>query len=429
MLRAVSLALLLLVASAFAEQLIIVRRIDIDGLHRTRRWVVERELGFAVGDTITTADLQTARNRLENLSIFNSVYIYARAGGVIHVRVPELWPLWPVLSVSVYQGRYTDILTNPGDFFKRATISVGGTYINTFGTAAKTYAVFDAGAVQGVDLEYGTRWFSPHFPYAVQLGFQNLHETTNRVAVHDSVRYLVNIKYSADVATRAGAPSRIGLKVRYWQVHVETGQPNGEFLPELKRYRTVWLGPYVILDRRDLEWYPSRGAYSENHVELVTGNTQFIRSFYDLRGYFPLSQAERPTVAALRLSAATSTTSTPRWAHYFYPFGNSLRGYNDTAGEAANFIVADAELRVPIGPETTYTVPYIGHYGKDWPWGLAALLFAERGELRLSGQRDERTAFGGGLYIRVPYFEIFEASATVRATGRVEYNLSTGVAF
>ena len=426
--RAVFLALLLSTVVAFAGQFV-VHRIDIEGIRRTRRWVVERELGFAVGDTVTPADLDAARKRLENLSIFNSVYMSVEPGGIVRIQVPELWPLWPVFSLSVYQGRYMDILTKPAEFFKHATLSFGGTYINSFGTGAHSYAVFDVGAEQGLDLEYNTRWFSPAFPYALQLVFQNVRETTNRIAMHDSVRYLVNIIGGADIATRAGAPSRIGFGFKYWQVHVENGLPNGVFLPEVKRYRTVWLSPYVILDRRDLEWYPSRGAYAENRLDIVTGNTQFIRSQYDLRGYFPVSESERPPVVALRIAAATSTTSTPRWAHYFYPFANALRGFGNVSSEAADYIIGDADLRVPLGEESAYDVPYIGRYGKNWPWGVSALLFAERGELRLVGRREERTAFGGGFYFRVPYLEILEFSAAVRTTGRVDFNVTSGVAF
>jgi outer membrane protein assembly factor BamA len=422
-------ALLLCAAAAFGADSFVVSRIEIDGLRRTRRWVVERELGFAVGDTIGPKDLRQARNRLENLSIFNSVTVTSNRAGAVKVVVPELWPLWPVLGLAISEGKATDALTNPRDFFKHATLTAGGTYINSFGTAAKTYAVFNIGATQGVDLQYGTRWLSPSFPYAVNLGFLNVRETTNRVSHTDSLRFLQNVQISADVSTHQGAPSRVGLRLRYWGVHVETGQPSGAFLPDLKRYRTFWFNPYVILDRRDLEWYPSRGAYSETHLQLVTGNSKFVLSSSDLRGYFAFSEAERPPTLALRVVAGTSTQSTPRWAHFFYPFRMNLRGYSGLPGEAANFMVGSAELRYPLGPETTYTVPYIGHYGKNWPWGVSALLFGQIGELSLAGHRVQRNSVGGGFYFRVPYVEILNTSATVRDDGKLEFAMSTGVSF
>jgi hypothetical protein len=219
------------------------------------------------------------------------------------------------------------------------------------------------------------------------------------------------------------------LALKYWEVHVEDVLPNGVLVNDLKRYRTVWFTPYVILDRRDLEWYPSRGSYAETRLDLVTGNTRFIRSTYDLRGYFAMNQSDRPPLIALRLAAGTSTNSTPRWAQFYYSFAAALRGLGDLPSRSSSYIIGDAELRYPLGEETTYDVPLIGRYGKNWPWAVSAMAFLERGELVLAGTRTERVGYGAGFYFRIPYFEILETSATMRPSGHVSFNVSTSVAF
>ncbi|HEY3296987.1 MAG TPA: BamA/TamA family outer membrane protein [bacterium] len=427
--RAAVVVTLLWIVAAYADQSYVVRRIDVIGLHRTKRWVVERELRFQVGDTVTAKDLHAASDRLSNLSIFNSVSVHISRGGVVAVRAPELWPLWPVLGVSFSEGKVSDLFTRPRAFLRRATLSAGGTYLNTFGTGARLYGVGQIGATQGIDLEYHSRWFSQHLPVAVRLGFTDLRENSSAPVSYDSTRYRRDLSGTVDVSTHEGAPSRVGLKLKYRDLRVQTTATGGGSFDLLRRYQTMWFSPYVILDRRDLEWFPSRGAYAETRVDLVTGNIGFIRSMYDYRAYFPFHSTVRSPLIALRLAAGTSTNSTPKWAHYYYSFGNALRGFGDLRSESGTYIIGNAELRYPLGDETTYDVPLIGRYGKNWPWGVSALAFVERGELILAGSRAERTGFGAGFYFRIPYFEILETSATLRPSGHTSFSVSTGVAF
>jgi outer membrane protein assembly factor BamA len=63
-LRFAVLLLLLLLSSATASETFVVRDMRIQGLRRTRPWVVERELRFAAGDTVTADDLMAARRRI-----------------------------------------------------------------------------------------------------------------------------------------------------------------------------------------------------------------------------------------------------------------------------------------------------------------------------------------------------------------------------
>jgi len=429
MLRAAFVIVLLCTAAALAGQSIIVRRIDITGIHRTRRWVVARELRFDVGDTITNKDLIGARDRLSNLNLFNSVTVKATRDGIVSVRAPELWPLWPVLGVSFSEGHFSDLFTRPKGFLKHATLSVGGTYTNVLGTGAGLYGVGEIGASEGVDAEYHSRWVSATVPLSLRVGFTDIRQTNTAPVSYDSTRYLRDIVYTVDASTHEGAPTRVGLKLKYRELHVQTGISHDLFVEDQKRYKTWWFSPYLILDRRNLEWYPTRGAYGEVRLDLVTGNTKFIISTYDVRGYFPLTESDRPPLLALRLVTGTSADATPKWAHFYYSFSNALRGFSDLGSESADYIIGNVELRYPLGSESTYNVPLIGRYGKGWPWGVSAVTFLERGELSLAGRRSERTGYGGGFYFRVPYFEILETSMTLRPSGHVSFNVSTSVAF
>lgn len=422
--RLAALLLLLSVSCALASQEIVVRDIELSGLRRTRRWVVERELGFAAGDTITTNELQTARRRIQNLSLFSDVQIHADSTGRVRVELSELWPLFPLVFLEFSEGQLSDVIREPDTFWDNVTVYAGAVHMNVGGNGWQTHFVSQFGAANGFEIGFETRWLAPRLPIALQVEVENQRTSDRHAAIRDSSRNLRTARYEIEVATRAGAPSRLGMLLIYYGVRQEKSWP-----AEGHHDRTVWFSPYAAIDRRDLEWYPSRGALAGVRTDVVTGSVFFVRSTYDLRGYFPLRESLRPPLIALRLAAATSTNHTPSWAHFYHGFNSGLRGYLNEKSESAGYLLGTAELRFPVTRETTYDLPLLGRYGKRLPWGISGMLSVERGELMLDGKRLERLGYAAGFYFRFPYFEILEISAASDRDGTIEYLVNTGVHF
>jgi hypothetical protein len=185
----------------------------------------------------------------------------------------------------------------------------------------------------------------------------------------------------------------------------------------------------MIFDRRDLEWYPSRGVYVKVLGSVVSGDTPFVRSQYTIAHYIPLNHQLRTPVIAMRFSGATSTSGTPEWAHYYFGFTDLLRGYSSVKSEAATFMLGDLELRIPCTPEITYDIPLLGRWGHDIPFWLGLVFFGERAELQLDGSREELWAGGVGVDIRVPFVQIVEVSCGVNREGKPDIMFQTGVEF
>ena len=423
-LRFSGLLLLLLLSSAAAGETFVVREIHIRGVHRTRAWVVERELRFAAGDSVATADLTAARRRIQNLSLFSDVRVTHDSAGAVSVEVAELWPVIPLLWMEFSEGQFTDVVRHPDTFFDKVTLYAGGLHLNVAGSGARIYAMGQFGATEGFEVGYRTRWLSLRWPLSLLVEVENRRISDRHSAVLDSARSLRTARYEVDVGTREGAPSRVGMLVKYQGVRQEDEWP-----AEGRHDRTVWFSPYVALDRRDLEWYPSRGALISARSEIVTGSCFFTRSRCDLRGYFPLREGARPPLFALRFTAATSSNATPGWAHYYHGFNSGLRGYSTERSESAGFQTGGAELRFPLTRETTYHLRWLGRYGRRLPWGVSGVLSVERGELLLDGRRLERLGFAAGLFLRFPYVEILEISAAADRHGNVEYLVNSGVHF
>jgi outer membrane protein assembly factor BamA len=207
------------------------------------------------------------------------------------------------------------------------------------------------------------------------------------------------------------------------------------FPAEGRRFDTYTISPFAVIDRRNSEWYPSRGAYARIQTTLATGTVDFARTIGDLRAYWtvtpiwPLNDVARPPVIALRATGGTSTAETPSWSHFFTGFNQSYRGYRTDKAEAAGYLSGQAEFRFPLIRESTYSIRQLGSYGSRWPSGLSGFVSAERYELQLDGSRTEGLAFGGGLLIRVPYVQLVEAAYEVNRDGETAVSIESEIRF
>jgi outer membrane protein assembly factor BamA len=391
---------------------------------------VERELYFAVGDTITPSDLDAADKRLHNLAVFSDAEVSADSTGKVTVELSEVWPILPLLGMSLSRGEFTDIARDPHRFWSNLNVLAGVRDLNFRGNASELYAFAQIGASDGFFVGYRTRWLSPRKPLAVRFRVQYLRVGDPHAAAFDSSRNLQDNNVSLEVGTRAGARRRIGLGTTCQHVEQEKLWP-----AEGRTFNTLWLSPFMVFDQRDLEWWPSRGGVLESRADFGFGSEQFIRSIYGARGYIPLMNwfssdtPHRPTVLALQIFAATSTSSTPSFAHFYSGFEEGYRGYRNDEHEAANVISGAAEFRFPITREGTYNVPLIGRYGRHWPIGLAGVLFVQRAELQLNKSRRELLGYGGGLYLRVPYAQLIEWAWARNRQGKSEFTFKVGITF
>jgi outer membrane protein assembly factor BamA len=420
--------LMMTVARAQSDSLV-VRGLTIDGLKRTRPWVVRRDLGFAVGDTLDPERLEQADKRLRNLMVFNDVSTTSDSAGQVKVAVTEAWPYIPIVSMAFTEGRLADV-RGVESFLDRAAIQLGGLDLNFRGDASRLWAMAEFGATSGMTGGYFTRWLSPRLPISVEVMFQSLTVSDRHSAVLDSSRALRDNRVGLSVATRQGARARIGIDTRYQHVSQDDNWP-----AQGRTDATFWASPFVVIDRRDLEWYPSRGSYSRVQTNLVMGSVSFVRSTAELRGYWavpaawPIVDALRPPVLAVRAAGGTCSGDAPSWAHFYDGFNRGFRAYRSVKTESANYLSAEAEFRVPLTHERSFSMRRFGRYGSRLPFGVSALVAAERHELQLDGTRFEGSAAALGLLVRVPYIQIVEAGWEINGDGETSLSLDAGIRF
>ncbi|MCB9367262.1 MAG: BamA/TamA family outer membrane protein [Calditrichaeota bacterium] len=423
--RALLLPLLcLLFYSCACAQSFVVSKIELTGNRTTKDWVILRELRFSVGDSVSSDDLEFARLRLLSLQLFNNVRVTSDDQNVVQVTVSEQFRFIPILAASPVEGTLNDALKQPDRIMHIVVFSVGGADINHMGTGADVGVFGEFGARSGLNVKYRTRWFSQALPLAIEFGGQSLEISDRHSTVLGLERKLRNNRAYIKLATRSGAPSRLGLALMYDGV-----QPKQQ-TPGLKdNYDIAWIAPFVILDRRNLEWYPTDGLFVRGDLEQAIGSDLFTRSSGIAALYLPFASGARAPVLASRLYGGTTTNSAPPWAHYYHGFSTGFRGYSSVQTEAESFLSGECEFRFPITRETSYNVPYVGRYGKDIPFWIGGAVFAERAETRLDGARNNVWAVGAALHVRFPYVQVVEASISRNRDNDFDIVFESGVRF
>ncbi len=398
--------------------------IRIEGRHWTRAWVIERELQISVGDTLRAEALEKTRKRLLNLGIFNDVRVVADSAGVVTIDVAEAWNLWPIIDVNMEETQLSELFENPREFFNGLSLDLGMTDLNLLGTGANAYAMGRIGVSRGATATYYTRWLSPRFPLMIYAHVRNLRMVNRHAALQGVDSELDNIRGDLWVGTRVGKPTRVGLMLRYDDLKEEPIWP-GTPAPKDK---TGDIGFFLIIDRRDIEWYPSKGCFVLLETKYTVGDRHYFRTLADMRGFWPLTQKTRPLVFALRMRGGTASGNMPPWGKWYHGFDAGFRGYRTSESESDGFLTGAAELRFPLTKIIHIDLP-LGNRFRRLPFGLNGLFFIERTELRLGHRRTEFLAGGAGLACRVPNIQIIEIDLSYTIDGDSEISTTIGMTF
>ena len=398
--------------------------IRIEGRRWTKLWVIERELEISVGDTLCKEALDETRKRLMNLGIFNDVRVASDSTGVVTIDLAEAWNLWPIIDPNMEETQLSELFENPREFFRGLSLDLGITDFNLLGTGASAYAMGRVGVSRGGTATYYTRWFSPGLPLMIYAHFRNLRMVNRHAALQGVDSELDNIRGDLWVGTRVGAPTRVGLTLRYDYLEEEPiwlGAP-------APKDKTGQVGFFLIIDRRDLEWYPSKGCFVLLETSYTGGDRHYFRTISDARAFWPLTENTRPLIFAMRLRGGTASGNLPPWGKWYHGFDAGFRGYRMNASESDGFLTGAAELRFPLTKIVHIDLP-MGNRFRRLPFGLNGLFFIERTELRLGHRRTEFFAGGVGLACRVPNIQIIEIDLSYTIEGDSEISTTIGMSF
>ena len=411
-------------AQVVSDSAIIVRDIQIRGNSTTSTHVILREMSLKTGDTLTQQAIQTDRNNIYNLRLFNKVdvadSVYQHQATII-VTVSERWYFipFPVLGM-----KYRDIT--------KLYYGAGMMHQNFRGRNEKLFALFFAGYDQLFMINYQNPKITDDDDIFIMtaLTLQKLHNLSST-----SEEYMnTNLFLRGTIGKRFGMYNTLSSTLGYelWQVSdpriISTSSSSGRdaFLTLSLSYR---------FDTRDNNEYTTDGTlisfaiakngFGESDVNIATANC-------DLRKFFGFDGG-----SAFGLRTAGSFTwggVIPSYRHVFFGYDDRIRGYFYKKIEAENKISASVELRLPILLPRYLEIDWmkVPEFQK-LRYGIYFGIFADAGKAwsrdQVLSEQPWYAGYGAGFQFLLPYGFTIRTEAAINNAGETEYILDFDTSF
>lgn len=357
-----------------------VSEIKIVGLHKTRRYVVTREMQTKVGDYLNTNSLLQDRVRLLNLDLFDDV-------------VPSTFDTGPGqvgVTISVVEKRTGSVNAGIGYSDRSQLIGFAQLVESNFrGTGEAVSLRAETGGVAGttsVELGFNEPYLDrQHTSLNVQLYNKTVYRFANsfsspipNVGLLGTQRtyYEQRLGTTVTVSRPLARTVRAALSGR-----VENVSTNPLDLP-VQDIAIIQNGPIQALsasllhDTRDLELDPASGGFQSVSLEVghanlkppsnvvgvplssVFGSVAYLKTYLEAREYYSLT-GPRPknnptkdeTVFAVRAILAQAQGTLPFFEQFFLGGGDNLRGYRDDRFWGKYMVLGSMELRQPLAPK------------------------------------------------------------------------------
>lgn len=290
----------------------VVGAIRFEGNKKTKSQILQRELLFVSGDSITADEWveirkQSAKN-LFNTSLFNSVSIdvknIADGIGEVVVKVTERWYIWPIPVLEIDERNFNTWWETKD--LSRLSAGVFLTHKNFRGRREELKLL----VMGGYNMKLGISYSAPYVnkKKTIGLGFQSIYtlrHEVNHVTEFDKQQYLkinehaiqrdllssVHLSYRPNYYFTAF----FQLRFRNYEFADSLTKTNPNYAPQKNGF-LQYFGLYskLKLDHRDYQSYPLSGSYADLEFQKygmgILDNGLDIYTFHStLRAYWPIS--------------------------------------------------------------------------------------------------------------------------------------------
>ncbi|NUQ69763.1 MAG: BamA/TamA family outer membrane protein [Chthonomonadales bacterium] len=358
---------------------IVVAKVDevkITGLHKTRPWVVTREMRLRKGEYYNATVFERDYYRIFNTNLFGDVS-------------PAIVPKTPGLvdiTLNLEEKRTGNV-----------SVFLGYSSRNSLVGGAEIVESNLMGRGQGISLRWDTGGLANRNSF--ELGFTepwlDSRNTSLSASIYDKTVY----RFAQSLSGTGGTPT--GGRDDYYEMHrgaqitlsrpfrdVYRGSIGLRFddvnLPTLNLSPSdaaaLQKGPIMVAsgrvthNTRDLDLDPSSGGFEVYSLDIgmadlkpvvagsgsspVTGTVNFQKLQVDARRYLSLggprkNAKDRRNVLAFRLSGGIVGGTAPFFEQFFVGGAETLRGYREDRFWGKQMILASAELRAPLAQSLT----------------------------------------------------------------------------
>ena len=346
----------------------VIRNIVLVGNIKTKSWVIERELSFKRGDSLSLPEfnklLERSKNNLWNTSLFTSTDVRFTANDAheadVFVVVSERWYVWPQLIFELAETNFNSWWENKD--FSRINYGVRINHKNFRGRNEEFNVVLQFGFTELMALSYKVPYFnkSRTLGIAVAAAYGQNHEVNyissqNRRLFFKDVNNIQQrfLRTGAELTFRPKIRSKHGFGFSYSQVDISDTVKalNPDYLPNDRTKETYLSAHYsYIMDHRDNKAYPLRGhylkaAFSQFGLGLLESDMNESWTELEMKKYFRLS--DRWYFGAMARGQAYFTRLQPYYLRQGlgYTDKTTVRSYELYVIDAQQFAVGKAQIR------------------------------------------------------------------------------------
>ena len=391
-----------------------IEAIRIYGNVKTHAEIILRELEFGPGDRVTRSDLQKAKNRIENLRLFNRVdFRLHRKGKKADLEI-QVWERMSVFPVPI-------LFMNERSW-KKWSYGFGVYNTNFRGRGEELWLGGWLGYNPGFEFRYNNRWFGgARRLYArAQLLWQTQQskepDYRDVGEKHRMISGTLGKRFGFDwYLDVTGAYDRISIPVKRLQWN-----------PAAASDRTVSVAVQLKWDSRDIWDYPHRG-----HLWTVTASRfwlwgkarKFDRLKLDLREY----RSIRGVIFAGRVVFAASDGTVPSYQRLYFGYEERVRGHFFEIFSGTGQAFAGAELRIPVLRNHRLQLPSPPEYKfyfQQMKYSIYLTVFHDHGAVWASTgsvkNADWISGSGAGLNFVLPYSSTLRLEYAWNDAGRGE---------
>lgn len=373
----------------------VIEDIRVEGLQKTKAFVVTRELLVKPGDVFERDKVRKSLQRVFNLGFFEDVTSRVDAGAK---------PGQVILIIKVVERKTGNASAGLGYSSKEGLVgSLEISDTNFRGVGQRVSARLEFGTEQNYELSFREPWLDKH-------------NTSLDVSLYDATKERFRETADKFTETRKGGSLALGRPLSenvrtsfaYRAEDVSIANNTGG-LPEGPLRSLEWA---TVRDTRDIfanATTGSRTSFSAIQAGGWLGGTfDFNKYILDFRRYVRLSRKNH--VLALRFNAGLGTGDIPTYEKFTLGGAFNLRGFKEDFLRGNNVLSATAEYRVPVNKNLAGV--FFVDSGKVW--GQAVPLTNE-GELKVG--------YGAGIRVETPIGPIRLDYGIGEAGGRIHFSI------
>lgn len=407
-------------------------KVTVTGNKETKAWVIEREMIFNEGDSISIDDLKQSIGRIESIQLFNRVEYK-----LIPIKDSAVKNIEITVSESLYHLPYIYFIPVPifktnGGHLSQYSYGLGGIDRNFRGNAEMIYVGGWIGYSPGFEIYYENPWIG---------------SKDNRWFLAVSAMKNDFINRSKNYGNFTEKQAGIGILVKkylspfhYLGVGIDAKSIQIPTVPGyFTEYEDTYFAPYLeaSYDSRDFSLYAHKGLFMKYKLQkngVSDSDVDNINLVMENKYFFKL--AERTAIGVQSYHNITFGNQ-PLYQRKYIGFEQRVRGYYESNRESKNQMLNSLEFRFPITDvyyfDAGYSEKVVGDAGKNIKFGLSGTVFADQANLwekpRDINLNNSISGYGFGINMLVPYFEAIRFELAWDDHGKYEGIFAAGISF